>query len=92
MQLGCLVRYFSLHGPELRSCSHPASSDFFFFFPASLSYGSAGSMKGFSILNCLTSVPWLFVEVIGDFCLRQLSEITQMKVTIRKIFFFPVLK
>lgn len=53
MQTGCLVQYFRLHGPELCSCSHPASSDFFVTFLIVLFYGSAGSMSSFSILNYL---------------------------------------
>ena len=53
MQTGCPVQYFSLHGPELCSCSHPASCNFFVVFLASLSYGSAGSVSSFSILNYL---------------------------------------
>lgn len=82
------MRYFSLRGPELCSCAHTANSDFFVIFFASLSYGSAGSTSSFSILNYLTSVPCPFIEFIGVFCPGQLSEITQIKVTIRKIFFF----
>lgn len=86
MEAGCPVQYFSLLGPELCSCSHPAGSDFFvvFFWHCFLTVLlRAWAVSSFWI-TCL------FIEVIGVFCLRQLSEITQIKVTIR--FFFSCFK
>lgn len=38
------------------------------------------------LMTCLS------IEAVGTFCLRQMSEITQIKVAIRKIYFFIYVK